>query len=110
MVAGSNRTWLCTIRRSIGWAGVSVGLVVPYTGLHAFLAIVLDLFLGSVFWLVSIVIELALRTVVIALQVTVIVLKATWSLLVVVMTGVGLLPDTSLRADSITRLIGDDRA
>ena len=59
-----------------------------YTGVHAFLAIVLDLFLGFAFGLVSIVIGLALRTVVIALQLSVIVLKASWSLLIVVLTGV----------------------
>ena len=59
-----------------------------YTGVHAFLAIVLDLFLGFVFGLVSIVIGLALRTVVIALQLSVIVLKASWSFLVVVMTAI----------------------
>ena len=59
-----------------------------YTGVHALLAIVLDLFLGFVFGLVSIVIGLALRTVVIALQLSVIVLKASWSFLVVVMTAI----------------------
>ena len=59
-----------------------------YTGVHAFLAIVLDLFLGFVFGLVSIVIGLALRTVVIALQLSVTVLKASWSFLVVVMTAI----------------------
>ena len=37
-----------------------------YTGMHAFMAIVLDLFLGSVFGLVSIVIGLALQIVVFA--------------------------------------------
>jgi hypothetical protein len=57
-----------------------------YTGVHAFLAIVLDLFLGSVFGLVSIVLGLALRAVGFALQVSVIVLKANWNLLVAVMT------------------------
>jgi hypothetical protein len=57
-----------------------------YTGVHAFLAIVLDMFLGSVFGLVSIVIGLSLRAVVFALQVSVIVLKANWNLLVAIMT------------------------
>jgi hypothetical protein len=59
-----------------------------YTGVHALLAIVLDLFLGFVFGLVSIVIGLALRTVVIALQLSVIVLKASWRFLAVVMTAI----------------------
>ena len=59
-----------------------------YTGVHALLAIVLDLFLGFVFGLVSIVIGLALRTVVIALQLSVLVLKASWSFLVVAMTAI----------------------
>jgi hypothetical protein len=57
-----------------------------YTGVHALLAIVLDMLLGSVFGLFSIVIGLALRIVVVALQASVIVLKANWSLLVAVMT------------------------
>jgi len=55
---------------------------------HAFLAIVLDLFLGSMFGFVSIVIGLALRTIVFALQVAVVVLKLNWNLLVAVMTAV----------------------
>jgi hypothetical protein len=57
-----------------------------YTGVHAFLAIVLDLFLGSVFGLVSIVIGLALRAVLIAFQVGVIVLKANWHALAAITT------------------------
>jgi hypothetical protein len=57
-----------------------------YTGVHAFLAIVLDILLGSVFGLLSIVIGLALRVVVFALQGSLIVLKANWNLLVAVMT------------------------
>jgi hypothetical protein len=57
-----------------------------YTGVHAFLAIVLDLFLGSVFGLVSIVIGLALRAVLIAIQLSVIVLKANWHALMTIMT------------------------
>jgi hypothetical protein len=59
-----------------------------YTGVHAFLAIVLDLFLGSVFGLVSIVIGLSLRTVVFALHVAVVLLKANWHFMVAVVTSV----------------------
>jgi hypothetical protein len=57
-----------------------------YTGMHAFLAIVLDMLLGSVFGLLSIVISLVWRVVVFALQASVIILKANWYLLVAVMT------------------------
>jgi hypothetical protein len=57
-----------------------------YTGVHAFLAIVLDLILGSVLGLVSIVIRLSLRAAVLALHVGLIVLKANWNLLVAIMT------------------------
>jgi hypothetical protein len=57
-----------------------------YTGVHAFLAIVLDMLLGSVFGLLSIVIGLGLRVVVFALQVSVLVLMANWNLLVAVTT------------------------
>lgn len=57
-----------------------------YTGMHAFLAIVLDLFLGSVFALVAMTIGLAVRLTLFALQIGVFVVRAHWHLLVAVMT------------------------
>ncbi len=57
-----------------------------YTGLHAFLAIAIELFLASVFGVVSLVVGLALRAVVIALHLGLMVLTANWHLLVAVMS------------------------
>ena len=56
-----------------------------YTGFQAFCAILFDLVFGLVFELVTIVISLALRVVFRVLQVAVVVLGKSWSVLVAIM-------------------------
>jgi hypothetical protein len=56
-----------------------------YTGIQAFVAILFDLVFGLVFELVSSVIGLALRLVILVVQLAVVVLRKSWSTLIVLM-------------------------